>query len=132
MLTTERKGSSRWYREGEDWTISGNQSTHKHLPSSLGAIHNPKNKTIFGCRHSAIILHSLSKYFITWSLASRRNFKPIIPLRSRDKEYQERLRSGNRGKVTYMIFLRRFNLFDCDIYAQVTPYPSAICVAASS
>jgi hypothetical protein len=56
-----RGGKGRMQRHGE-----GKESTHKHLPSSLGAIHNPKNKTIFGCRHSAIILHSLSKYFITF------------------------------------------------------------------
>jgi hypothetical protein len=50
----------------EDKARSGKESTHKHLPSSLGAIHNPKNRTMFGCRHSAMILHSLSKYFITY------------------------------------------------------------------
>jgi len=27
--------------------------------------------------------------------------------------------------VNYMIFLRRFNLLDCDIYAQVAPYSLA-------
>lgn len=41
------------------------RGTHKHLPSSLGAIHNPRKRTIFGCLHSAMIRHSLSKYFIT-------------------------------------------------------------------
>jgi hypothetical protein len=67
-----------------------------------------------------MILHSLSKYFITLN-----QLFFLVALIMSDLRIVRMEEVEGRRKVTYMIFLRRFNLLDCDIDTQVTPFASA-------